>query len=151
MLVSLKATQRQFRQLFLHQHLYRCDILLILMKGSSVAIGLTYSKLDVWTVHIFTRGALTRQIYIHIRVSYSARMRLWLFRLLPLLWRSHKFKAVTVPNFRMPVEDAPISQMPGNDTPGTKTFIYVHISKSRLKPPDPNANQTAPRRSARLA
>ncbi len=43
-------------------------------------------------------------------------------------------------------EDVPIAQVPTNDTPGTKTFVDVHISK----PPDPNANEVAPRRSARL-
>ncbi len=47
------------------------------------------------------------------------------------------------------VEDAPIAQVPANDTPGTKTFVDVHISKPRLKPPDPNAYEVAPRLSAR--
>ncbi len=50
----------------------------------------------------------------------------------------------------MPVEDVPISQVPENDTPGTKSMVDVHISKPRLKPNEPNAYKVAPRRSARL-
>ncbi len=42
--------------------------------------------------------------------------------------------------------DASIPQVPANDTQGTKIFVNVHISK----PPDPNANEVATRRSARL-
>ncbi len=42
-------------------------------------------------------------------------------------------------------EDVPISKTPANDTPGTKNFVDVHISK----PPDPNAYVVAPRLSVR--
>ncbi len=51
--------------------------------------------------------------------------------------------------FVVKVEDVPMSQVPTNDTPGTKTFVDVHISKPRLKPPDPNAYEVAPILSAR--
>ncbi len=56
---------------------------------------------------------------------------------------------VAVLNSRTTVEDVPISQVPANDTPGTKIFVDVHISKPRLKPPDPNACEVAPKLSAR--
>ncbi len=49
---------------------------------------------------------------------------------------------VTFLNSRTPVDEVPTSQVPTNDIPGTKTFVDVHISKPRLKPPDPNANET---------
>ncbi len=52
-------------------------------------------------------------------------------------------------NSQTTVEDVPISQVSANDTPGTKTFVDVHISKPRLKPPDPNAYEVAPILSAR--
>ncbi len=52
-------------------------------------------------------------------------------------------------NSRTTVEDVPISQVPANDTQGTKAFVDVHISKPRLKPPDPNAYEVAPILSAR--
>ncbi len=45
--------------------------------------------------------------------------------------------------------DVPISHVPANDTPGTKTLVDVRISKPRLKPPDPNAYEVAPILSAR--
>ncbi len=45
------------------------------------------------------------------------------------------------------MEDVPISQVPAPDTPGTKSLVDVHISKPRLKPPDPNANEVAPRQT----
>ncbi len=53
-------------------------------------------------------------------------------------------------NSRTTVEDVPISQVLANDTPDTKTFVDVHISKPRLKPPDPNAYEVAPILYARL-
>ncbi len=48
-----------------------------------------------------------------------------------------------------PDDRVPISQVPATDTPGTKTFVDDHISKPRMKPPDPNAYEVAPRLSAR--
>ncbi len=49
----------------------------------------------------------------------------------------------------LPGDLAPISQVPATDTPGTKTFVDVNISKPRMKPPDLNAYELAPRLSAR--
>ncbi len=43
------------------------------------------------------------------------------------------------PNSRTAMEDVSISQVPANDTPGTKAFVDAHISKPSLKPQDPNA------------
>ncbi len=56
---------------------------------------------------------------------------------------------VAVLNSQTTVEDVPISQVPANDTPGTKTFVDVHFLKPRFKPPDPNAYEVAPILSAR--
>ncbi len=66
----------------------------------------------------------------------------WLVR--KVYWRD-----VADLNSQTTVDDVPISQVPANDTPDTKTFVDVHISKPRLKPPDPNAYEVAPILSAR--
>ncbi len=42
-----------------------------------------------------------------------------------------------------------MSKVPASDTPGTKTFVDVHIWKPRLKPPDRNTYEVAPILSAR--
>ncbi len=55
---------------------------------------------------------------------------------------------VMVSTSQTTIERVPISQVLANDIPGRKTLVDVHISKLRLNPPDLNANQVAPRRSA---
>ncbi len=51
----------------------------------------------------------------------------------------------TVQSFPTTVEDVPTFQVPANDIPGTKSLVDAHISKPRLKPPDPSAYEVAPR------
>ncbi len=62
----------------------------------------------------------------------------------PIPRPSTSARGVTVPNSRTTVEDVPISQVPTNDTPDTKSLVDVHISKPRLKPPGPDDYKVAP-------
>ncbi len=62
-------------------------------------------------------------------------------------------KETPVQRFPTSPRDAtvPISQPTTNATPGSRSLAEVPISQPCSKPPDPKANEVAPRRSARLA
>ncbi len=67
-------------------------------------------------------------------------------------FQSHEEEA-PVPRFPTSPRDAtvPISQPTTNATPGSTSLAEVSVSQPWSKPPDPKANEVAPRRSARLA